>query len=147
MSIRPRMPHRAFTLIELLVVIVVIAVLAAIVIPKFQDQGKRSKEASLKSNLSLIRNAVALFQADTGYYPMSLDDLKASSAPAQGKDAAGTSQNINAADWHGPYIQGAIPNDPVSGAAFTYSTTAPNVGKVSSSASGTASDGTAYSSW
>ena len=58
----------AFTLIELLVVIVVIAVLSMIIIPKFADQSKRSKEATLRSNLRLLRSAVATFQSDTGLY-------------------------------------------------------------------------------
>ena len=43
-----KISRRAFTLIELLVVIVVIAVLAAIIVPKFASQGKRSKEAALQ---------------------------------------------------------------------------------------------------
>jgi general secretion pathway protein G len=138
--------ERGFTLVELLVVIVVLAVLAAVVIPKFVDSGLRSKESALKSNLSLLRNAVSLFQNDTGAYPATLADLAATSAPANGLDSSGNTKSITASDWHGPYIQ-ALPTDPVSGAAFTYGTTSPNVGKVTSSATGNGSDGTAYSSW
>ena len=64
-----------FTLVELLVVIVVLAVLAAIVLPKFMNSSVRSKESALKSDLKLMRNAVSLFQADTGKYPSTLADL------------------------------------------------------------------------
>lgn len=137
---------RAFTLVELLIVIVVLAVLAAIVIPKFGDSSTRSREASLKSNLKIVRNAVDLFKTDTGAYPSTLDDLAASSAPANGKDTAGSSKAITAGDFKGPYVA-EVPKDPVSGSALTYSVTAGSVGKVSSSASGNATDGTAYSSW
>lgn len=137
---------KGFTLVELLIVIIIIAVLAAIAIPKFANSGTRSKEAALKSNLKLYRNAVELFKSDTGCYPAQLPDLAASSAPAKGKDAAGVDYAITAADYKGPYVD-KIEKDPVSGADFTYSVAAGSVGKVTSSASGNGSDGTAYSSW
>ena len=138
--------RRGFTLVELLVVIVVLAVLAAIVLPKFMDSSTRSRESALKSDLKLLRNAVATFQTDTGTYPATMAVLAATSAPASGLDKAGVAANITAADWHGPYVQ-SVPNDPVSGNAFTYETASPNVGKVTSSASGNGLDGTAYSGW
>lgn len=131
-----------FTLVELLVVIVVLAILAAIVLPKFMDSSKRSREAALKSDLKLLRNAVAVFKTDTNLYPLLLSDLAATTAPAKGSDGV-ADQNITASDWHGPYMQ-SIANDPVSGAAFTYTKT---TGVVTSSAAGTGLDGTAYSSW
>lgn len=131
---------------ELLIVIIVIAVLAAIALPRFINSGLRSKEASLKSDLKLYRNAIQTFSNDTGAYPATIADLSAAAAPANGLDSAGSSKSIVATDWKGPYID-AIVTDPVSGAAFTYATTSPNVGKVTSSASGNATDGTAYSGW
>ena len=131
-----------FTLVELLVVIVVLAVLAAIVLPKFMDSGNRSKESALKSDLTLLRNAITTFKTDTGLNPILLSDLSATSAPAQGNN--GTSDvALIAANWHGPYVQ-TMPNDPVSAAAFTYTKT---TGTVVSSASGNGLDGTAYSAW
>ncbi len=145
--------RRAFTLIELLIVIVIIAVLAAIVIPKFSDQSRRSKESSMKADLHLLRNAAATFQADTGLYPASLGDLSVTTAPANGLDGAGASKAINASDFHGPYISGVLPNDPVSGAAFTYQTAnaagppATKVGGVVSSATGNDLAGNPYSGY
>ncbi len=141
-----RKSRKGFTLVELLVVIVVLAVLAAIVLPKFVGAGTRSKESALKSDLKLIRNAITLFYNDTGAYPASLAALAATTAPASGLAPDGTTKAINAADWHGPYLD-SIPNDPVSGSAFIYSTADGSVGKVTSSATGNASDSTAYSSW
>ncbi len=143
---RARRRRHGFTLVELLVVIVVLAVLAAIVLPKFMNSSKRSKESALRSDLKLLRNAVGLFQADTSVYPKTLADLAATAAPANGLDASGNETAITAADWHGPYLQ-EIPKDPIANADFTYGVASPNVGKVTSSASGSGLDGTAYSSW
>ena len=131
-----------FTLIELLVVIVILAVLAAIALPKFMDSSTRSKESALKSDLKILRNSVTLYKTDTGLNPLTLADLAATAAPAKGSDGA-ADVNLTASSWHGPYLQ-AVPTDPVSAAAFTYTKT---TGAVVSSASGNALDGTAYSSW
>ena len=130
-----RKSSKGFTLVELLVVIVILAVLAAIVLPKFMDSGKRSKESALKSDLKIVRNAISLFQTDTGYYPAQLSDLTAASAPAKGLDSAGAQQTITASDWHGPYLQD-LPKDPINGSDLSYTASGANVGKVASSASG-----------
>lgn len=139
-----------FTLVELLVVIVVLAVLAAIVLPKFMNSSARSKESALKSDLKLLRNAVSLFNADTGVYPKTLADLASTTAPtaatAKGLDSAGVEVAYQPGDWHGPYIQD-LPKDPISGTDYTYSTASGSVGKVTSSAAGNGLDGTAYSTW
>ena len=137
---------RAFTLVELLIVIVVLAVLAAIVIPKFNDSGIRGRESSLRANLKVVRNAVELFKTDTGAYPAQLSDLAATTAPANGKDSSGTQKAITASDFKGPYVA-EVPNDTISGSAMTYSVTSGSVGKVSSSASGADTAGTNYSTY
>lgn len=130
----------AFTLVELLIVIIIIAVLAAIAIPKFADSSVRSKEAALKADLKLYRNAIELFKQDTGAFPSSVPDLAVTTAPANGKDSAGANKAIIAGDWKGPYLH-AVEDDPISGAAFTYSVTSPTVGKITSSA------GAPYNTW
>lgn len=137
---------RAFTLVELLIVIVVLAVLAAIVIPKFGDSSIRSRESSLRSNLSVVRNAVEMFKADTGAYPSSVGDLTVTTAPTAGKDKDGNAKPITGADYKGPYVP-AVPNDPISNAAFTYSVASGSVGKVSSSATGNDTNGVAFSTY
>src|SRR5947199_10650435 len=96
--------RQAFSLIELMIVIVIMAVLAAIIIPKFQDSSRRSKEAALKSDLSQMRTAIATFQADTGAYPLTTAALTAATAPASGLDSLAATTTITAANWHGPYI-------------------------------------------
>jgi general secretion pathway protein G len=142
--------RHGFTLVELLVVIVVLAVLAAIVLPRFMNSSRRSKESALRSDLKLLRNAVSLFNADTGTYPKLLTDLSSTTAPttatAKGLDNTGTETSYSPSDWHGPYIQD-LPKDPISGTDYTYSTASGTVGKVSSSATGSGLDSTAYSTW
>lgn len=140
MSIALPRKNRAFSLVELLIVIIIIAVLAAVAIPRFANSTTRSKESALRANLKLFRNAVELFKADTGAYPAALADLAAAAAPANGLDSTGANAPILAADWKGPYLN-SLENDPISGAAFTYSTTSPTVGKVTSSA------GAPYNGW
>ena len=57
---------RAFTLVELLVVIIIVSILAAVAIPRFSDSALKSKEATLRANLKLIREAGDRAEADTG---------------------------------------------------------------------------------
>jgi len=141
-----------FTLVELLIVIVVIAVLAAIAIPRFVNSGLRSKESALHSDLKLVRNAIALFYADTGAYPYNFDGLSGTVAPSKGLDATGATVTIRAVDWHGPYLA-SVPTDPVSNQGLVYSSIAsgsantPTVGEVSSSAQGSDSSGTPYKNY
>jgi general secretion pathway protein G len=139
------MRRRAFTLVELLIVIIIIAVLAAVVVPKFASSTLRAREASLKQTLKDVRVAIDRFRANTTLFPASLNDLTVETPPANGVTAAGLTVPLNAR-YEGPYME-KILNDPISGSPLTYQTTAPGVGKVTSSASGTASDGTLYSAW
>ena len=138
--------ERGFTLVELLIVIIIIAVLAAVVVPRFANSSIRAKESSLRMNLKLIRKTVDRFYQDTGLWPMQLTDIAASSAPAQGINGGGNIKPLQAASWRGPYLEGSVV-DPVSEVILQYKTTPPKVGTVTSSAPGTASDGTAYASW
>jgi len=141
-----RKPTRAFSLIELMIAIVILAVLAAVVIPRFVDHGRRGREAGLKHDLSQMRTVIATYQADTGYYPKLLTDLSATAAPSQGYDSTGALCTIAPQNWHGPYI-GSVPNDPISGIPFSYTVTAPNIGNVAASATGNDLLGVAFSTY
>lgn len=64
-----------FTLIELLVVMTIMALLLAIAAPRYFNSVGRAKEAALKTNLRLLREAIDKHHADTGRLPASLDQL------------------------------------------------------------------------
>lgn len=67
--------RRGFTLVELLVVMAIIATLLSIVAPKYFNSLDRSKEAVLRQDLNVMRDAIDKFRSDTGKYPEQLADL------------------------------------------------------------------------
>jgi len=67
--------QRGFTLIELLVVIALIAILAAMAVVQYRNSIQRTQEATLKTDLFRMRDAIDQYYADKGKYPSSLDTL------------------------------------------------------------------------
>jgi general secretion pathway protein G len=63
---------KGFTLIELLVVLAIMATLMSIVAPRYFDSLDRAKEATLKTNLRIVRESIDKYRADTGKYPETL---------------------------------------------------------------------------
>ena len=118
-----------FTLVELLVVIAIIATLLTLAVPRYFSSVEKSKEAVLKENLALMRDAVQKYYGDKGKYPEKLEDLA--------KDR---------------YLR-KIPVDPVTDSDTTWVVVPPQdaakggVYDVQSGAPGRALDGTAYSEW
>ena len=66
---------RGFTLIELLVVMAIIATLLSIVAPKYFNSIDKAKEAVLRQDLGIMRNATDQFYSDFGKYPIDLAEL------------------------------------------------------------------------
>jgi len=64
-----------FTLIEVLVVMAIVATLLSIAVPRYFDSMERSKEAILKQDLAIMRDAIDKFYSDTNSYPNKLDEL------------------------------------------------------------------------
>lgn len=73
MSIRHQ--TKGLTLIELMVVMAIIATLLSIVAPRYLDSVDKAKEAALRTNLRMTREAIDKYKADTGKYPDSLTVL------------------------------------------------------------------------
>lgn len=64
-----------FTLIELLVVLAILATLLTIAVPRYFNSVDKAKEASLKQNLLILRDAIDKYHGDHGEYPKSLQVL------------------------------------------------------------------------
>ena len=67
-----------FTLIELLIVMTIVGILASIVVPNYQRNLIKAREAVLMEDLYQMRRAIDAYFADHIRYPESLDDLVAS---------------------------------------------------------------------
>lgn len=126
----PDLCRRAgFTLIELLVVMAVIGTLLSIVAPRYFNSVDRAREAVLRQNLSIMRDAIDKFYADTGAYPLNLEQLVEER-----------------------YIR-AIPIDPMTDSAFAWIEIPPSdeelegMYDVRSSSDKQALDGTFYDKW
>ena len=75
--------QQGFTLIELLIVMTIISILATIVVPNYQRNLIRAREAVLMEDLYQMRRAIDAYFADHISYPESLDDLVANFKPTR----------------------------------------------------------------
>ena len=66
---------RGFTLIELLVVMAIVATLLSIAAPRYFDHLDRARENTLRQSLTVMRDAIDKYRADTGRYPEDLQEL------------------------------------------------------------------------
>ena len=64
-----------FTLVELLVVMAILALLLSIAAPRYFESVDRAKEAVLRTDLHVLREAIDKYRADTGQLPASLQSL------------------------------------------------------------------------
>ena len=61
---------RGFSLLEVVIVVAILAILAAIGIPRMSRGSRGAGDSALRSNLSLLRNAIDLFTAEhNGLFP------------------------------------------------------------------------------
>lgn len=124
-----RVGQHGFTLIELLVVLAIISTLVTMAVPRYFSSLKKSKEAVLKENLWMMRDALDKYYGDIGKYPDRLEDLAAKK-----------------------YLR-AIPIDPMTEKATTWRVIPPpdpdkgGVYDIKSGAEGTSTAGGAYSDW
>ena len=70
-----RSAESGFTLVELMIVMLIIGVLAAVAIPSFIASIRNAKEAALKEDLHVLRDAIDSYTMDKNKAPQSLDDL------------------------------------------------------------------------
>ena len=128
-SLQRHRPRRGYTLIELLVVMAILATLLSIAAPRYFASIDRAREAALRTDLRLLREAIDRHRADTGRLPETLQRLA---------DAR--------------YLR-SVPVDPFTDSATTWVAlphpdgATPGVYDVRSGAPGLGLDGTAYASW
>lgn len=118
-----------FTLIELIVAMAIVAVVLTLAAPRYFGNVDKSKEAVLREDLYIVRDAIDKFYADKQRYPESLDDLVTEK-----------------------YLKG-IPVDPFTLSAKSWITVPPEdaslgaVFNIKSSAPNKARDGSWYKDW
>lgn len=117
-----------FTFIEIMVVMAIVAMLISIALPRYFEGLKRSQEAVLKEDLSVMRKAIDHYYADKNIYPANLQTL---------------------VDER--YLK-FIPEDPITTSADSWQIVMPpdNSNRVYDLHSGSAevaTDGTAYNTW
>jgi len=125
-SLRPS----AFTLIELIIVLAILALLLTLAVPRYFAHIERTKEATLKQDLAVMRDAIDKFYGDKGRYPESLEELVTLR-----------------------YMR-SVPVDPITESNATWRTLAPNdteakgsVYDVKSGAEGKSLDGKPFADW
>jgi general secretion pathway protein G len=122
-----------FTLLEMMIVMIVIGILISIALPIYTTSLLRSREAVLRQDLFTLRSLISQYTLDKQKAPQGLDDLV-----------------------QGGYLK-IIPKDPMTNEAnwevvqedilLTADQQDPGISDVHSASNGTATDGTAYSTW
>ena len=96
LSARRGFSAAGFSLLEMMLVLTIIMILAGIAIGRYEKSILRSKEAVLKQDLSIIRNAIQQYTLDKEAGPASLDDL----VGAKYLSGIPTDPITRAKDWH-----------------------------------------------
>jgi prepilin-type N-terminal cleavage/methylation domain-containing protein len=114
-----RRNRRGFSLIELVIVVVIIGIIAAIAVPRMSRGSQGAADSALSGNLSVLRNAIDLYQTEHQAYPGagSTDPLVFERQLTKFTDAAGGSNGGGTKDaTHplGPYLR-RIPPLPIGG--------------------------------
>jgi len=59
-----------FSLIEMVIVILILGIIAAVAAPKMFDTAKTAEENSTRQQLAVMRNAIEMYRARDGVYPL-----------------------------------------------------------------------------
>jgi general secretion pathway protein G len=74
-GVRSHQFARGFTLVELMVVMLIIAILAGIAIPAYVASIRAAREAVLREDLHVMRDAIDSYTNDKNKAPQTLEDL------------------------------------------------------------------------
>lgn len=131
---RRRQSEHGFTLFELMIVMAIIAILVSVAVPSYVNAVKHGREAALRQDLWVMRQAIDSYTVDKEKAPQSLDDLVQAGYLKQ------------------------IPVDPTTGSADTWmpdssdtlmdvDQTAGGINNVHSGSQAIATDGSSYNTW
>ena len=124
-----------FTLIEMMIVITIIFILLGMAAARYDRSIHRAREAALKTDLQVMRQAIDNYTYDKEAAPQALEDLTNPAAPYLRE--VPTDPMTNQKDWHPDFGDTVMSPD--------QNTT--GIVDVHSNSSGTADDGTPYNTW
>src|ERR1700733_7568398 len=125
-----------FTLIELMIVITIIFILIGIAAARYDQSVTRAKEATLKTDLTVMRQAIDNYTLDKEAAPQSLEDLVNPQAPYLRE--VPVDPITRAKDWHLDYGDLVLSPDQTNNGIVDVHSSSPLP-------SGT--DGTPYNTW
>jgi general secretion pathway protein G len=133
---RVRSGTDAFTLIELMIVITIIFILVGIAAARYDRSVQRAKEATLKTDLQVMRQAIDNYTLDKEAAPQSLDDLVNPQAPYLRE--VPVDPMTRAKDWHTDFGDLVLSPDQTNNGIVDVHSSSPLTSSI---------DGTPYSTW
>lgn len=124
-----------FTLIELMIVITIIFILLGMAAARYDRSVHHAREAALKTDLQVMRQAIDNYTLDKEAAPQSLEDLTNAQTPYLRE--VPVDPMTQQKDWHLEFGDTVMSPDQ----------TTSGIVDVHSNSSGTASDGTPYNTW
>jgi general secretion pathway protein G len=93
-----------FTLIEVVVVVIVLGLLAGIVLPQVIGRVSQARDSTARTQIEMIGVALDSYRLDNGRYPTTQQGLEALRTEPSSEPLP--------ANWRGPYLRRAVPEDP-----------------------------------
>jgi len=126
----------AFTLIELMIVITIIFILIGIAAARYDQSVQQAKEATLKTDLAVMRQAIDNYTLDKEAAPQSLEDLVNPQAPYLRE--VPIDPMTRQKDWHTDYGDLVMSPDQTNNGIVDVHSSSTMVSRT---------DGTAYNTW
>jgi general secretion pathway protein G len=125
-----------FTLIELMIVITIIFILIGIAAARYDRSVQRAREATLKTDLTVMRQAIDNYTLDKEAAPQSLEDLVNHQAPYLRE--VPVDPMTRAKDWHLDYGDLVLSPDQTNNGIVDVHSSSPMT---------STTDGTLYNTW